>query len=237
MRWMILLIAWIGWAQGSEMVVVGGDRDAHGCIASAGYHYSPSLKNCIRSWEYYTINRPTSTDPVIQKHIDTITQNFIQESEEDIARTHTQDPSRYTLNITLTRVNDPHLHVTLMQADQYTAGAHGSHTLASWNYRDSKLLVLKELLTPKQLQKISQNARITLAKALKNSTNAQWLREGLDPSNPENYATYLLHTDTKGNLISMDLHFAQYQVAAYAAGAPAIRVEFPSLRTRMIPQR
>ena len=30
---------------------VGGDRDAHGCIASAGYQWCERAKRCARSWE------------------------------------------------------------------------------------------------------------------------------------------------------------------------------------------
>ena len=31
--------------------VVGGDKDEHGCIASAGYTWSEVQKDCIRLWE------------------------------------------------------------------------------------------------------------------------------------------------------------------------------------------
>jgi len=31
--------------------IVGGDRDAHGCIGSAGYVWCDSLSQCIRPWE------------------------------------------------------------------------------------------------------------------------------------------------------------------------------------------
>lgn len=30
---------------------MGDDKDAHGCIASAGYTWSEVLKDCIRLWE------------------------------------------------------------------------------------------------------------------------------------------------------------------------------------------
>lgn len=32
-------------------VVVGGDRDEHGCIASAGYQWCASISACARPWE------------------------------------------------------------------------------------------------------------------------------------------------------------------------------------------
>ncbi len=35
----------------SEDNKVGDDKDAHGCIASAGYTWSEVLKDCIRLWE------------------------------------------------------------------------------------------------------------------------------------------------------------------------------------------
>ena len=31
--------------------MVGGDRDAHDCIASAGYQWCERAKRCARSWE------------------------------------------------------------------------------------------------------------------------------------------------------------------------------------------
>ena len=37
--------------QADTVHVVGGDKDKHGCIASAGYTWSEVLKDCIRLWE------------------------------------------------------------------------------------------------------------------------------------------------------------------------------------------
>jgi hypothetical protein len=31
--------------------VVGGDRDEHGCIGSAGYQWCDSIGQCVRPWE------------------------------------------------------------------------------------------------------------------------------------------------------------------------------------------
>ncbi|MCQ2410146.1 MAG: hypothetical protein MJ053_01035 [Elusimicrobiaceae bacterium] len=31
--------------------LVGADRDAHGCIGSAGYVWSEPLQQCVRPWE------------------------------------------------------------------------------------------------------------------------------------------------------------------------------------------
>jgi len=35
----------------SEERIVGGDRDEHGCIGSAGYRFSEEIGACIRDWE------------------------------------------------------------------------------------------------------------------------------------------------------------------------------------------
>lgn len=34
-----------------QTLVLGGDRDAHGCIGSAGYTYSQIKKDCVRTFE------------------------------------------------------------------------------------------------------------------------------------------------------------------------------------------
>ena len=39
--------------------LVGADRDAHGCIASAGYTYSVVRQDCIRLWKQATSLAPT----------------------------------------------------------------------------------------------------------------------------------------------------------------------------------
>ncbi|MFH0846065.1 MAG: hypothetical protein V1851_01550 [Patescibacteria group bacterium] len=34
-----------------ETMIVGGDKDEHGCIGSAGYRWCESKQACLRSWE------------------------------------------------------------------------------------------------------------------------------------------------------------------------------------------
>ena len=34
-----------------EKIIVGGDRDEHGCLGSAGYRFDEDVKACIRDWE------------------------------------------------------------------------------------------------------------------------------------------------------------------------------------------
>ena len=38
-------------AAGVNQPLVGSDRDAHGCITSAGYRWCAAEKKCVRPWE------------------------------------------------------------------------------------------------------------------------------------------------------------------------------------------
>lgn len=38
-------------ATGQPAAIVGGDRDAHGCIGSAGYSWCEVKQKCLRVWE------------------------------------------------------------------------------------------------------------------------------------------------------------------------------------------
>lgn len=47
---------WLGYEiyrENNKPVMVGGDRDSHGCIPSAGYNWCPSTSKCQRTWEEY----------------------------------------------------------------------------------------------------------------------------------------------------------------------------------------
>ena len=38
-------------AAGNQTQAVGADRDAHGCIPSAGYRWCAKANECVRPWE------------------------------------------------------------------------------------------------------------------------------------------------------------------------------------------
>ncbi|OGG50363.1 hypothetical protein A3C18_00650 [Candidatus Kaiserbacteria bacterium RIFCSPHIGHO2_02_FULL_54_11b] len=42
-------------------LLIGGDRDEHGCIGSAGYQWCEARKECIRAWETYCTATPPKT--------------------------------------------------------------------------------------------------------------------------------------------------------------------------------
>ena len=51
---LLFLAVLLGACSGVEQLdspLVGGERDAHGCITSAGYTYSQLRRQCLRPWE------------------------------------------------------------------------------------------------------------------------------------------------------------------------------------------
>ncbi len=52
---LLALFAFTSTASAATPILAGSDHDAHGCISSAGYTWSVPMKECIRSWEHYTI--------------------------------------------------------------------------------------------------------------------------------------------------------------------------------------
>ena len=57
----VLVIVYVPFTPSQTAKPVGADRDAHGCIASAGYTYSIVRGGCIRVWE-----EGTALIPVIE---------------------------------------------------------------------------------------------------------------------------------------------------------------------------
>lgn len=59
----ILLASVLGVAIASTVspILVGGDRDSHGCIPSAGYIWSESSQKCVRPWEENTASTTDSS--------------------------------------------------------------------------------------------------------------------------------------------------------------------------------
>ncbi|MFH0804102.1 MAG: MliC family protein [Candidatus Zambryskibacteria bacterium] len=49
----IILIGFLYVSGGNKNAIVGGDRDAHGCLGSAGYSWCQAKQLCIRTWEEY----------------------------------------------------------------------------------------------------------------------------------------------------------------------------------------
>jgi hypothetical protein len=48
---LIVFISIIGCQKAPETPIVGGDKDEHGCIGSAGYTWCEAKQKCLRTWE------------------------------------------------------------------------------------------------------------------------------------------------------------------------------------------
>jgi hypothetical protein len=52
-------------ANNSNTTVVGGDRDAHGCIGSAGYSWCETKQKCLRAWEESCADTNSNTNSAV----------------------------------------------------------------------------------------------------------------------------------------------------------------------------
>lgn len=84
-------------ANTQETKIVGSDRDAHGCIASAGYTWSALKDSCIRPFEQIQLNIINNQDSYEtaafllldeKKHAAEV---FLKESPESIILKHTKE--------------------------------------------------------------------------------------------------------------------------------------------------
>ncbi len=68
--------------------ILGGDRDEHGCIGSAGYSWCEGKNKCLRQWEEECESKKTSAEEIQRlfvekypKYVDTITVSVRIETE------------------------------------------------------------------------------------------------------------------------------------------------------------
>jgi len=47
----ILILAFFAYTSFEKPQIVGGDKDVHGCIGSAGYSWCEAKQKCLRVWE------------------------------------------------------------------------------------------------------------------------------------------------------------------------------------------
>lgn len=77
-------------AHAESSSLVGGDRDVHGCIASAGYTWSEALSACIRPWELYSVDVETidtgdaRLDQILARRASRVETEFRHDAEEMI---------------------------------------------------------------------------------------------------------------------------------------------------------
>jgi hypothetical protein len=98
----------------------------------------------------------------------------------------------------------------------YEGGAHGSSVAYSFNYDldYNRNVKLSDLFEGNYLEIISDFCKAELMKDSENA-DADWVNEGAAPK-AENYETFTLNEE------GLIIHFQQYQVLPYVAGAPDV---------------
>lgn len=170
----LALFVFTSTASAATPTLVGGDRDAHGCIGSAGYKWSVPMKQCIRSWEHYTIEADAvpstgvaKLDSMIAKKADKITREFSHGAEEAIASMSSGEviaPDQYTLYISYEVVSTGAIVSVKMSVYSYLGGAHGITTLYTWNYDTQKgrLIPLWRVISPTKLRQVAKKTETSL---------------------------------------------------------------------------
>lgn len=213
----------------TTLPMVGGDRDAHGCIGSAGYVWSAPMGQCIRTWEHYDMKiTPPNTgnaklDTFLQKRSDRVVSRFRRDAELQLADTGMTTTATSALDISYTRYGTGRLIVLSRDVYTFLGGAHGISDITTYNYdpQSDRFLSLRSVVSPKDLGAIARKSQAYFSGALDGYTDAKWLRAGLAPKY-SNYQNYIFHTDATGKITGITFFFESYQIASYAAGQPII---------------
>jgi hypothetical protein len=102
----ILYLLYLSNLKPKEAILVGADRDAHGCIGSAGYSWCEPKQKCLRIWE-------EKCEPDQIKSINLISPNGGEEwktGETHLIKWSSENiPKEYKISIHLRRVPPPPL--------------------------------------------------------------------------------------------------------------------------------
>lgn len=77
--WLILLVVglvvfagafglWYATRDAQTGFLIGGQRDAHGCLGPAGYSFDPEIGACVRSWELTGTDERTAAMAAVTVH-------------------------------------------------------------------------------------------------------------------------------------------------------------------------
>lgn len=77
--WVVLLVVglvvfagafglWYATRHAGTGMLIGGQRDAHGCLGPAGYSYDPEIGACVRSWELTGVSERTAAMAAVTVH-------------------------------------------------------------------------------------------------------------------------------------------------------------------------
>ncbi len=67
----------------TEQPILGGDRDEHGCIGSAGYSWCEAKSKCIRIWEEDCNSREAIQKALAEKEKQPVSETFIRVNHEN----------------------------------------------------------------------------------------------------------------------------------------------------------
>jgi uncharacterized protein YecT (DUF1311 family) len=178
-------------------------------------------------------NYPQTGDPKIDADLLGTIHSIATGFRKEAVAAHDPSEGPYTLavNFTIAR-NDAQVFAVVFTDEWDFRGAHPNMEIVTANYfRDgSWRIFLPELFDgPAGLSRISKLATLDLFRRLLGPnalTDREWIARGAD-AHWSNFAAFVLLPDT------LELHFAPYQVAAYAAGPLTAHVPLARLRDVM----
>lgn len=131
------------------------------------------MKQCIRSWEHYTIEADAvpstgvaKLDTMITKKAEKIIRDFSHDAEGVIASMSGEviAPDQYTLSISYEVVSTGA--IVSVKMDVYTdlGGAHGTDMIYTWNYdtQKSRLIPLWRVISPTKLRQVAKKTETAL---------------------------------------------------------------------------
>jgi hypothetical protein len=65
----VLSVASCSFSPTKQLPMVGNDRDAHGCIGSAGYSWCETKKKCLRPWEEVCTSTPVKATSTLISYL------------------------------------------------------------------------------------------------------------------------------------------------------------------------
>lgn len=218
--------------------IVGGDRDEHGCIGSAGYSWCGNLNKCIRPWEETCVNiksikeetklyklsveYPTFSDEGLNNEIEgdvnkmiadfkkQSTENWSERKQNDVATPdYPEQPFDLFISWTSQQMNSKYVSFKLSM-DYFTGGANFAQEIKTYNYDmvNKKPVMLAELF--KNSDYLARVADFA-KKDLTSQGLTDMFEEGIS-AKPENFKNFTFDDNT------ITFYFPKYQVAPGAYG-------------------
>lgn len=136
--------------------------------------------------------------------------------------------SSWSLNVGYEEIRHSDTVFTIaLYENMYTGGAHGINfaTMLTFDTEAKTLLSLDDVLAdvPISLSAIAPIAVTQILDNLGDFADVDWIADGTDPTNLNNYATWAITSD------GLLFYFGDYHVAPYAAGPQTVVIPFADL--------